>query len=84
MVSSLIIIFVVIATTQSILKGKLGVVGALVVSVLLDQIFVSFLVRLPLEIGTEIGIKTNVFMFMAIPWPDYKPRGQKSEPYRAS
>ena len=61
---------------------QLGVVFALVVSVLLDQIVVSLLVRLPSEIA--LRCQCLYVLFMARPWPDYKPGGQKSEPYEAS
>ena len=38
----------------------------------------------PCQTSVRGRIKTNVFIFMARPWPDYKPEGQKSEPYEAS
>ena len=40
------IVFAVFATAQTVLERKFRVVSALVVSVLLDQLFVSLLVRL--------------------------------------
>ena len=63
-------LILLLGTAQSIIERQFEVVGALVVFVLLDQIFISLLVRLPskgswyytvLNWRSGITIKTNVW-----------------------
>ena len=56
-----------LATSQSVLERQLGVVGALVVPVLSDQVRIILLVRLPSEIRS---LKDDSLYGHVVPWVD--------------